>query len=51
MAFDPTTISYSQKLELTLNNAPISANQSDFPLAVVLDGSANSLHVAIFTVE
>lgn len=48
MAFDPSTIPDSKKLKLTLNSSPISTDQTDFPLTVVLDGT-DPLHAAVFT--
>ena len=48
MVFDPSIIPNSSKLLLTLDNTPISADQSDFPLTVILDSVASSLHAAIF---
>jgi hypothetical protein len=47
MAFDPSLVPDSQKLKLTLDSTPISADQTDFPLTVVLDGT-DPLHAAVF---
>jgi hypothetical protein len=47
MAFDPSLVPDSQKLKLALDSTPISADQTDFPLTDVLDGS-DPLHAAVF---
>lgn len=48
MVFDPSTIPDSQKIQLTCDSSPISSDQTDFPLTVVLDG-ADPLHAGLFT--
>lgn len=47
MVFDPSLVPNSQKLKLTLDSTPISADQANFPLTVVLDGT-DPLHAALF---
>ena len=49
MVFEPSIIPNSQKLLLTLDHTQITADQGNFPLTVILDGVANSLHTTIFT--
>jgi len=48
MAFSPALVPSNQKIALTLDSSQITADQTDFPLTVVLDG-ADPLHEALFT--
>lgn len=47
MAFNPTLVSNTQKIKLTLGSSEITADQIGFPLTVILDG-ANPLHASLF---